>query len=232
MTDGAVLFPFNMKSNSHRLSVFVRTSGATVSLDRLCQRSCGILSRFLGDSSFLELRWQRVSSSYRSTMWQENKPTVPTKPVCLRPMQAGSSSITQNSAQPAGNLHRPQILSGILESVAVALVVTVISPWMSPFNTISKTRYRRKFIRIAMKQPRIRKLISVVRRKRRLFQLIFNSLVFAAFSVFIAWDIRHLSHDQHIESEIQRTIREDPADALSIARKELARMLKKKKSRC
>ena len=81
-------------------------------------------------------------------------------------------------------------------------------------------------------QPFIRKPISAVRRKRQGLQLMWNSLAFAAFSAFIAWDIRHLSHDERDEGEIQSTVREDPAAALSYARHELATMVKDKRSRC
>ena len=184
------------------------------------------------ESSFLGLRCQRASLSYRPTTRQENKHTVPAKTVCLRPMQAVRPFVGENFAQPAGNLHRPQILSGILKSVAVALGVTVIPPWRSSINVIGKTRFRLKFIRIVKNHPRIRKIISVVRRRRQALQLMFNSLAFVAFSVFVVWDIRHLSHDEPVDVEIQKTVREDPAAALSNARKELARMMKEKKSRC
>ena len=147
-------------------------------------------------------------------------------------MQAVRSFLSENFAQPAGSLHRPQILSGILKSVAVALVIKIPS-LIGSINVIRKTRYRRKFIRIARKQPRIRKIISVARVKRNVRQLMFNSLAFATFSVFIVWDIRHLLHDEPGDVEIQKTVREDPAAALSNARKELARMLKDgKKSPC
>ena len=118
-----------------------------------------------------------------------------------------------------------------MKSVAVAVAVAETPYWMSSIIAISKTRYRRKFIRIARKQPRIRKVISVARMMREVCQFTFSSLAFAAFSVFIVWDIWHLSHDEPVEVEIQKTVREDPAAALSNARKELARMMKEKKSR-
>ena len=173
-------------------------------------------------------------------MRQENRNTVPAKTVCLRPMQAVRSFIRRNFAQPsgcveeiAGKLHRRQILSGILKSVAVAIGVKEIPFLISSINIRRKTRYYRlKFVRLAKKQPCIRKIISVVRMRRGVRQLLFNSLAFAAFSVFIVWDIRHLSHDEPVDGEIQKTVREDPAAALSNAREELARMLKEKESRC
>ena len=223
------MFPFKVQSKSHQL---IRTSSGRFVLRPLFQRSCGPLPRFMKRSSFLRLRRQRVSLSYWPTTRQENIHTVLAKTVCLRPMQAVHSFIRENFAQPAGDLHRPRILSGILKSVAVALGVTVIPPWMSYINVLSKTRFRLKFIRIVRKQPRIRKILSVVRRRHQDLRLTFNSLTFATFSVFIVWDIRHLSHEEPVDGEIQKTVREDPAAALSNARKELARMMNEKKPRC
>ena len=225
------MFPFRRQSKSHQLNVFVRTSSAQSLLGPCFQRSRGALPWHMGKTSFLGLRRQRVSTSYRLTTRQENKHTVPAKTICLRPIQAVCSFIRQNFAQPAGNLHRHQILSGILKSVAVGVAVAETPYWMSSIIAISKTLYRRKLIRMARKQPRIRKVISVARMMREVRQFTFSSLAFAAFSVFVVWDIWHLSHDEPADVEIQKTVREDPVAALSNARKELARMMKEKKSR-
>ena len=46
--------------------------------------------------------------------------------------------------------------------------------------------------------------------------------------MFIVYDLRNLSHDAPMDVEVEKTIREDPAAALSNARKELAMMLKGK----
>ena len=221
--------PFKRQSQCCQVSVFVRTSSGRFVLRPLFQRSCGSL----GESSFSGLRCRRVSSSHRPTRRQANKHTVLAKMISLRLMRTVRSFIRDSFAQPAGNPHRPQILSGIMKSVAVALAVTVIPTWRIPFNLISSRRCGVEFIRIARKQPRIRKIVCVVRRKRQELQLVSKSLAFAAFSVFVVWDIRHLSHEEAGDVKIQKTVREDPAAALSNARKELARMLKdKKNSRC
>lgn len=229
MMDGAVMFAFKMNSDSHQLSVFICTSSPRLFLEHLLPRSCSPLPWHMRKTSFLRLRCQRLSSSYRPTTRQESKYTGPAK---KGPIQALRSFMREHFAQPVGELHRSRILSGILKSVAVTLGVAMMPPWRSPINVMSKRRYRRKFIRIARKHPRVRKLISVVRRKRRGLQLMFNSLASAAFLAFIVWDIRNLSHDEPIDSQIQKTVREDPAAALSNAREELAAMLKDKVSRC
>lgn len=67
------------------------------------------------------------------------------------------------------------------------------------------------------KQPRI----LIVR-------VISSCLASVAFAVFIVYDLRNLSHDAPMDVEVEKTIREDPAAALSNARKELAMMLKGK----
>ena len=177
-----------MQSQSHQLSVFVRTCSARFVLHPTFQRSCGSSPSVLGESSFSGLRCRRVSSSYRpTTRRQGNKHSLPAKTICLRSMQDGRSFIKESFAQPAGDLHRPRILSGIMKpvAVAVALGVTMIPTWRSPFNITSRTHYGLKLIRIARKQPRIRKVIRIVRRRRQELQLISNSLAFTAFTVFI-----------------------------------------------
>lgn len=56
-------------------------------------------------------------------------------------------------------------------------------------------------------------------------------LAFTASAVFIVWDIRNLSHDEPIDVEVKKTIREDPATALADAREKLKRMMREEGSR-
>ena len=232
------MFQFKMTSNSHRLSVFVRTSSTQIPIDPLPRRSCGPSPWHMKQSRFLRLRCQRVSSGYNRPMTRQEenrRHTFPAKTVYLPAMQAVRLFTSIESfAQSARNLHRPQIQihGDILKSVAVALVVKMISSSKNAINDMSKTHYRRKFLQIAKKHPRLRKIISVIRKRRQTLQLISNSLAFVAFSVFILWDIQHLSHDElePLDLELQlQTAREDPSATLSIAREELRRMLKEKR---
>ena len=143
-TEQSVMFPFKMTSNSHRLSVFIRTSSTQIPLDHLPRRSCGPSPWHMKNTHFLRLRCQRVSSSYNRPMTRQEenrRHTFPAKTVYLPAMQAVRLFTRRESfAQSERNLHRPQIQihSDILKSVAVALVVKMIPSFKSAINDISK----------------------------------------------------------------------------------------------
>ena len=179
-----------MQSKSHQFSVFVRTSSGRFVLRPLCQRSCCRLRWFTKESSFLGLQRQHLSSSYRLKTRQEKKQNVPAKTVCLRPMQAVRSFIMENLAQPVRNPHRHQILSGIMRSVAFALGATVIPYW------ISKAWYH---LNVRLKREEATSYSQDHQRPQKeapSSSADFQILALSAFSAFIVWDIRNLSHDK------------------------------------
>lgn len=175
----------------------------------------------------LPSRRQRVSSSHKPILRHTDRHAIPVKRICLQLMPGVGSNTGETLRQPpcravelAGKPRSAQFLSGILKpgAVAVTMVLTANSPVNGSINIVTKTRLGLKLVRAAKKQPRILIVVRVVS----------SCLASVAFAVFIVYDLRNLSHDAPIDVEVKKTVREDPAAALSNARKELAMMLKGK----
>ena len=101
----------------------------------------------------------------------------------------------------------------------------------SSIDSIIATGKRRlitHLIRAARKKPRIFKAVRVIRRNRHGLKFICCLLAFDLFTLFIAWDIQNLQHDE----PVKKTIREDSAAALADAIEELARMIKEERDCC
>lgn len=140
--------------------------------------------------------------------------------VCPRSIPAGCSSVGKSLPQtarctekPTRRLHRAQCLSGILKSVAVAIAlrVTVVPICTISLTVMSRTRLRLIFIRAVKRRPRILKVVRVIYRRTPILKIICSCLAFAAFLIFIVWDIRNLSHDERVDIDVRKTIRKDSA---------------------
>ena len=235
----AIMFTVDISKSSHQPSIFVRTSQARLSLRPSFRFCYGPLSWHFAKSSSSPLRCQRVSSnSSRPAMKHTHRDAILIKTVCPQSIPAGCSSTKKSLPQtarcteePTCRLYRAKCLSGLLKSVAVAiaLIVTVVPTCNISLTVLSRTRFRLILIRAVRPRPHIFQVVRVIYRGAPVLKIIYNCQAFAAFVIFIIWDIRTLSHDERVDIDVRKTIRKGPADPLSDARDELKRMLRKEK---
>lgn len=199
----AIMFTVDIIKSSHQPSIFVRASQARLSLRPSYRFCCGPLSWHFAISSSSPLRCQRVSSnSSRPAMKHTHRHAILIKTVCPQSIPAGCSSTKESLPQtarcteePTCRLHRAQCLSGLLKSVAVAiaLIVTVVPTCNISLTVMSKTRLRLILIRTVRRRPHIFKAVRVIYRRAPVLKIIYSCQAFAAFVIFIFWDIRNLS---------------------------------------
>lgn len=232
----AMIFKVDMLKRSHAHNMFLRTYRAYYFRRAPSHRFRGPLHRRSKKTTSLAIRNQHVRLSYRSISKPTNRHAMLARATCAPPIPTTVSDPKGPSSQPPHHMKKPtakrhhaQLLSGFLKSVIIALGMfsCIGSIW-----TRGEMRLGTRVIRIARKRPRVLKVIRAVRRRRHCFRIIRGPLAYTAFAVFIVWDIQNLVHDEPIEGKDKKTIREDPAAALSDAREELARMMKEDSSRC
>ena len=196
----------------------------------------GPLPRRSKKTMSLAIRCKRVFSSHRQMLRLTKRHAILARPTCVQQMPIAASNTDRSSSQPplytkepARKLHHAQFLSGFLENVVVALG---LYSCINLVRAIGEMRLVVRIIRIARKRPRVLKVVRAVRRRRHYLRTICGRLAFTAFAVFVVYDMQNLSHDEPIEGKNTKTIREDPAAALSDAREELGRMMREDRSRC
>ncbi len=183
----------------------------------------------------------RAFPSQRPIMGHTDRHAIAARPIYVRPMPTAISRTRDLPSEPAHctkesaeTPHHAHALSSLLKSIAAALDIVLCSSCIG-FNTAKeKRRLSLIFILAVRRRPRVLRFVRAVKRRRHLLRFIRGSLVLIAFTTFgsfIVLDIPNLSHDEPIEVKSKKTIREDPAAALSEAREELARMMEEERPR-
>lgn len=221
---------------SHPSGIFLRISHSYSSHRTLSHRFHGPLYRRLEKPTSLATRCQRVFASNRPTTRPTDRHAILARATRVQPMPFTGPRTNGSSSQPPRFMREPaakrqhaQYLSGFLKTVVVTLGMHTC---VDSIRALREMGLGIRIIRAARKRPRIFRIFRILRKRRHALRIIRGFLAFTAFAVFIVYDIRNLSHDEPVQDKHKKTIREDPAAALSDARKELARMMKQDIFRC
>ncbi len=238
LINGAIMLKTGALKSSHQSRISLSIPHAYPFRCSLPQRSHGPLPRRSKKPVPSAIRLKREFPSDRPIMGHTDRHATAARPIHVRTMPTAGSRTREPPSQPAHctkesaeTTNHAHALSSLLKPIVVALDIVLCSRCIG-FNTAKeKRRLSAIFILAVRRRPRVFKFIRAVRRRRHLLRFIHGSLVLTAFGIFIVLDTPNLSHDEPIEVKRKKTIREDPAAALSDAREELARMMKEKRLR-